>query len=330
MMLPEKKKNLLIGIVSCVVLIIVVILIYLLSNFIKSRSEVVKLEDDLYPTKYNYYGILKDDEDVYRINGIAASDEDYLGIRTFYDVSDLRIINNHIIFFADALNELRYNKKNNEFYLQELNSFYSNSYDINLTDSSIILRTKQSISYFNFDKTINEETQISNTLKSNEFLEDKNKVYYVLDDGIHEYDITTKEERLFLNIGTDENVTFLDKCEDILYFKSNGELFLYNDHFKDTLKLSDYINEGFTFMNGTKNGFLYITEDNKIKEFDAIKKAANDYIYDFGSKIVYSKNIKDNIYFMKDEDNKNYIVDVENKNIIKTLNNDYLYIVKAD
>jgi len=97
MMLPEKKKNLLIGIVSCVVLIIVVILIYLLSNFIKSRSEVVKLEDDLYPTKYNYYGILKDDEDVYRINGIAASDEDYLGIRTFYDVSDLRIINNHII-----------------------------------------------------------------------------------------------------------------------------------------------------------------------------------------------------------------------------------------
>jgi len=232
--------------------------------------------------------------------------------------------------FADALNELRYNKKNNEFYLQELNSFYSNSYDINLTDSSIILRTKQSISYFNFDKTINEETQISNTLKSNEFLEDKNKVYYVLDDGIHEYDITTKEERLFLNIGTDENVTFLDKCEDILYFKSNGELFLYNDHFKDTLKLSDYINEGFTFMNGTKNGFLYITEDNKIKEFDAIKKAANDYIYDFGSKIVYSKNIKDNIYFMKDEDNKNYIIDVENKNIIKTLNNDYLYIVKVD
>ena len=95
-MLPEKKKRLIIGIIATFAIIIIVILLALLSNYIKSRHENQNHErrNDAYPEKYEYFGITMDKDGIYKLYGISGDEEEYLNVRTFYNVEDMIIKNN--------------------------------------------------------------------------------------------------------------------------------------------------------------------------------------------------------------------------------------------
>lgn len=93
----RKEKRLIIGIIATFAIIIIVILLALLSNYIKSRHENQNHErrNDAYPEKYEYFGITMDKDGIYKLYGISGDEEEYLNVRTFYNVEDMiiKIIN---------------------------------------------------------------------------------------------------------------------------------------------------------------------------------------------------------------------------------------------
>ena len=141
-MLPEKKKRLIIGIIATFAIIIIVILLALLSNYIKSRHENQNHErrNDAYPEKYEYFGITMDKDGIYKLYGISGDEEEYLNVRTFYNVEDMIIKNNKLVIYSDAVNELRYDKKTKEFYFYEIDSNYSNKYKVLLSKDYIVTK----------------------------------------------------------------------------------------------------------------------------------------------------------------------------------------------
>ena len=75
-MLPEKKKSLIIAGIALVLIIITVFLLGKLSSYIKSKNDnnvTKERRNDDYPDKYDYYGILKDEDGIYKIYVICEN-----------------------------------------------------------------------------------------------------------------------------------------------------------------------------------------------------------------------------------------------------------------
>lgn len=194
-MLPEKKKRLIIGIIATFAIIIIVILLALLSNHIKSRHENQNHErrNDAYPEKYEYFGITMDKDGIYKLYGISGDEEEYLNVRTFYNVEDLIIKNNKLVIYSDAVNELRYDKKTKEFYFYEIDSNYSNKYKVLLSKDYIVTKEDKIINYRKYNNK--EMKNITNEAIDYEFLLYNNKVYYVSEDGIYEFNLNNEKTK---------------------------------------------------------------------------------------------------------------------------------------
>ena len=101
-MLPEKKKRLIIAGIALVLIIITVFLLGKLSSYIKSKNDnnvTKERRNDDYPDKYDYYGILKDEDGIYKIYGIGETEE-YLNVRTFYNIQDYITKDNKLVLFS--------------------------------------------------------------------------------------------------------------------------------------------------------------------------------------------------------------------------------------
>ena len=116
-MLPEKRKKLIITSISIIVMIFVIIGIAKLSSYIKRMNTPVQdlKNNDTYPSKYQYYGFSKDQDNIYKLYGIMGKDETYLNLRTFYNIKDYTLRNNKLVIYSDAINEIRYDSKEDEF-----------------------------------------------------------------------------------------------------------------------------------------------------------------------------------------------------------------------
>ena len=188
-MLPEKRKRLIIGIIAIFAIIIIVILLALLSNYIKSRHENQNDErrNDAYPEKYEYFGITMDKDGIYKLYGISGNEEEYLNVRTFYNVEDMIDKDGKLVIYSDAANELRYDKKTKEFYFYEIDSNYSNKYKVLLSKDYIVTKEDRIINYRKYNSE--EIKNITDKAIDYECLLHDNKVYYVLEDGIYEFNL---------------------------------------------------------------------------------------------------------------------------------------------
>lgn len=326
-MLPEKKKRLIIAGIALVLIIITVFLLGKLSSYIKSKNDnnvTKERRNDDYPDKYDYYGILKDEDGIYKIYGIGETEE-YLNVRTFYNIQDYITKDNKLVLFSDATNELRYDSKKDEFYFYELDSSYSNKEIYSLSDNYIIINALNKVSYkkFNEEETI----LITDELKNENVLVRDNKVYYLKKDGIYEYNLDTKENKCIIN--DEGDISIINVLGDYIYINKDGEELIYKISSALKIVLSDYIKEEYSIVNLTDAGIV-IKQDGQLKIFSFItNKILNDTFDLEGYNNTYSLYLGNDLYYMNLELNNNkkhIIIDMSSKKIIKEFKENYLYI----
>ena len=326
-MLPEKKKRLIIAGIALVLIIITVFLLGKLSSYIKSKNDnnvTKERRNDDYPNKYDYYGILKDEDGIYKIYGIGETEE-YLNVRTFYNIQDYITKDNKLLLFSDATNELRYDSKKDEFYFYELDSSYSNKEIYSLSDNYIIINALNKVSYkkFNEEETI----LITDELKNENVLVRDNKVYYLKKDGIYEYNLDTKENKCIIN--DEGDISIINVLGDYIYINKDGEELIYKISSALKIVLSDYIKEEYSIVNLTDAGVV-IKQDGQLKIFSFItNKILNDTFDLEGYNNTYSLYLGNDLYYMNLELNNNkkhIIIDMSSKKIIKEFKENYLYI----
>lgn len=326
-MLPEKKKRLIIAGIALVLIIITVFLLGKLSSYIKSKNDnnvTKERRNDDYPDKYDYYGILKDEDGIYKIYGIGETEE-YLNVRTFYNIQDYITKDNKLVLFSDATNELRYDSKKDEFYFYELDSSYSNKEFYSLSDNYIIINALKKVSYkkFNEEETI----LITDELKNENVLVRDNKVYYLKKDGIYEYNLDTKENKCIIN--DEGDISIINVLGDYIYINKDGEELIYKISSALKIVLSDYIKEEYSIVNLTDAGVV-IKQDGQLKIFSFItNKILNDTFDLEGYNNTYSLYLGNDLYYMNLELNNNkkhIIIDMSSKKIIKEFKENYLYI----
>lgn len=326
-MLPEKKKRLIIAGIALVLIIITVFLLGKLSSYIKSKNDnnvTKERRNDDYPDKYDYYGILKDEDGIYKIYGIGETEE-YLNVRTFYNIQDYITKDNKLVLFSDATNELRYDSKKDEFYFYELDSSYSNKEIYSLSDNYIIINALNKVSY---KKSNEEETVlITDELKNENVLVRDNKVYYLKKDGIYEYNLDTKENKCIIN--DEGDISIINVLGDYIYINKDGEELIYKISSALKIVLSDYIKEEYSIVNLTDAGIV-IKQDGQLKIFSFItNKILNDTFDLEGYNNTYSLYLGNDLYYMNLELNNNkkhIIIDMSSKKIIKEFKENYLYI----
>lgn len=326
-MLPEKKKRLIIAGIALVLIIITVFLLGKLSSYIKSKNDnnvTKERRNDDYPDKYDYYGILKDEDGIYKIYGIGETEE-YLNVRTFYNIQDYITKDNKLVLFSDATNELRYDSKKDEFYFYELDSSYSNKEIYSLSDNYIIINALNKVSYKKFNEE--ETVLITDELKNENVLVRDNKVYYLKKDGIYEYNLDTKENKCIIN--DEGDISIINVLGDYIYINKDGEELIYKISSALKIVLSNYIKEEYSIVNLTDAGIV-IKQDGQLKIFSFItNKILNDTFDLEGYNNTYSLYLGNDLYYMNLElnNNKKYIIiDMSSKKIIKEFKENYLYI----
>lgn len=326
-MLPEKKKRLIIAGIALVLIIITVFLLGKLSSYIKSKNDnnvTKERRNDDYPDKYDYYGILKDEDGIYKIYGIGETEE-YLNVRTFYNIQDYITKDNKLLLFSDATNELRYDSKKDEFYFYELDSSYSNKEIYSLSDNYIIINALNKVSYKKFNEE--ETVLITDELKNENVLVRDNKVYYLKKDGIYEYNLDTKENKCIIN--DEGDISIINVLGDYIYINKDGEELIYKISSALKIVLSNYIKEEYSIVNLTDAGIV-IKQDGQLKIFSFItNKILNDTFDLEGYNNTYSLYLGNDLYYMNLELNNNkkhIIIDMSSKKIIKEFKENYLYI----
>lgn len=326
-MLPEKKKRLIIAGIALVLIIITVFLLGKLSSYIKSKNDnnvTKERRNDDYPDKYEYYGILKDEDGIYKIYGIGETEE-YLNVRTFYNIQDYITKDNKLVLFSDATNELRYDSKKDEFYFYELDSSYSNKEIYSLSDNYIIINALNKVSYKKFNEE--ETVLITDELKNENVLVRDNKVYYLKKDGIYEYNLDTKENKCIIN--DEGDISIINVLGDYIYINKDGEELIYKISSALKIVLSNYIKEEYSIVNLTDAG-IAIKQDGQLKIFSFItNKILNDTFDLEGYNNTYSLYLGNDLYYMNLELNNNkkhIIIDMSSKKIIKEFKENYLYI----
>lgn len=331
-MLPEKKKRLIIGIIAIFAIIIIVILLALLSNYIKSRHENQNDErrNDAYPEKYEYFGITMDKDGIYKLYGISGNEEEYLNVRTFYNVEDMIDKDGKLVIYSDAANELRYDKKTKEFYFYEIDSNYSNKYKVLLSKDYIVTKEDRIINYRKYNSE--EIKNITDKAIDYECLLHDNKVYYVLEDGIYEFNLNNEETNKITDKTSEDQVKLISVNNKYVYTIINDEYIVYKIDSAEKINVSEYIKEPFTYVD-EKDEALIFKDSEGIKTISLITRRVSSKIYNTnGYEVEKSININDNYYYMNLVlgDNKKYvIIDLEEVKDVKEFNNKYLYIWKV-
>lgn len=331
-MLPEKRKRLIIGIIAIFAIIIIVILLALLSNYIKSRHENQNDErrNDAYPEKYEYFGITMDKDGIYKLYGISGNEEEYLNVRTFYNVEDMIDKDGKLVIYSDAANELRYDKKTKEFYFYEIDSNYSNKYKVLLSKDYIVTKEDRIINYRKYNSE--EIKNITDKAIDYECLLHDNKVYYVLEDGIYEFNLNNEETNKIIDKTLEDQVKLISINNKYVYTIINDEYIVYKIDTSEKINVSEYIEEPFTYVDTKDESFIF--KDNEgIKTFSLLTRRASSKVYYIdGYDVEKSININDNYYYMNlilDDNEKYVIIDLEEGKEIKEFNNKYLYIWKV-
>lgn len=331
-MLPEKRKRLIIGIIAIFAIIIIVILLTLLSNYIKSRHENQNHErrNDAYPEKYEYFGITMDKDGIYKLYGISGNEEEYLNVRTFYNVEDMIDKDGKLVIYSDAANELRYDKKTKEFYFYEIDSNYSNKYKVLLSKDYIVTKEDRIINYRKYNNK--EMKNITNEAIDYEFLLYNNKVYYVSEDGIYEFNLNNEKTKKITDKTPEDQVKLISVNNKYVYTIINDEYIVYKIDSAEKINVSEYIKEQFTYVD-EKDEALIFKDSEGIKTFSLLTRRVSSKIYNTnGYEVEKSININDNYYYMNLVlgDNKKYvIIDLEEVKDVKEFNNKYLYIWKV-
>lgn len=317
-MLPEKKKRLIIGIIAIIICIVVVICLWKLSAFIKSRNEEYVKNNSEYSKNYDYFGVLKDTEGIYRLYGINNGEEVYLSLKTFYEVKDILIKDKRLILYSDAVNEVRYDKDINEYYFYELDSYYNNKEYINLAKDYIITYKDKIITYWKYG--MDDKKKISSV---DNYIVYENMLYYITNGRVMQYNLD-KSETMEIVEDNLSNIKLLGVNENYLFYEIDSVIYVYKLKNKYGYNLSEMVNG--SYMGLTKTDIL-LNDNNRIINYEMEKNKVL-YSYDVSSEVERVINLENSIFYFQFRD-KCVIIDMDKGNILYELENSYLYLVKV-
>lgn len=313
-MLPEKKKKLIIGIFAIIALVILIILLASLSNYIKSKHVDETRKNDDYASNYLYYGITKDTDGIYKLYGISDASEDYLALRSFYEITDLKIINDKIVLYSDAVNEIRYEKDKNEYYFYELDSFYKNSYKGFLCNDYLVLNGNNKILYHKFGEEENKEIadNITNIVTNDNF------IYYVKNDKIYKYDLVNELEKVITDNGQD--VELLEAQDNYLYYYQYDKLYCFGEKSNEIKDMGNV-----KFVDSASENLLYV-KDNTLYDYSLINGDIKE--YKLSNELISGIYLDSENYYLVFQDESG-ILQMNNDFPRTKLSNEYLFMVKV-
>ena len=341
-MLPEKRKNLIILIVSIIGVILVIIIMYNFSKFMQNQGNVPEeiVYDDPYPSDYKYYGFIIDEDGNYQLMGLSSDfTEELLGLRSFYPMSDIYFYNDHLVLYTDAINQINYNFIDDEYLFYELNPFYSNDTEVLITPDYYIFYTSTTLSYCNINDC--QETLVTNSLTDDLILTSENVVFYELADGIHKLDMTNGEDKIIAYSDSSNNLSILLSNDKYLVYMNGSSIYSYTVASSSTTNISDTIiaEEGeFSIINLQDDYLLYqiVDEDgnNCLKKYSFRIHAILKNTYNLGNEeITYSKVIDENLIYAQlvNEDNVRYVImDTTEQKVVKEFENSYVTLIGVE
>ena len=315
-MLPEKRKRLIIGAISIVVIIIVVILLGKISSFIKNKNDENTQRNDDYSQIYDYIGVTVDKDNIYKVYGINEDEENYLNVKTFYEVKDTINIDNKVVLYSDAVNEIRYDNKKGEFYFYELDEFYNKYDNVKLTHDYMVISDENGISYKKYGSDNRESIEIPD-----KYLVRNNKMYYAKDESIYEYDMASKNNKMITMYEKNDIIELLDISDKYLFYLKNNEL---NATSLERI-FSNRLNDK-KFYSISSDGFITL-ENNILKNY-AITKGEYTYEYKINEEINNLIYLDNNNFYLSFSNN-HVIIDMKSSKVWKNLDNEYIYLMKV-
>ena len=341
-MLPEKRKELIILGASIIGVIIVILLMYNLAKFMHNRSEKLEAPDDAYDTYYNYYGVITDKDDNYQLVGINSEYiEKEIGLRSFYPINKMYYYNNHLRFYSDAINELRYDNEEQKYYLYELNNFYDKDTSVYLTNEFLIKLKGKTLSYEKYDD--DENKIISENVEKDNILIYDNKIYYITNEGVEVFDFELESKNTLVVKKSNTNINLLQMNLKYLVYDVDGTYFVYNIETEKTINISYYIEKDirneYKFIALTNDSFIFQTTNNS-NDIVLKKLRLSDNVLLNNSFILGNESIDKSIYLKngilyaelidEEENKRNVIMDIEGEEILKELKNTYITLCSVD
>ena len=319
---------------SLIALILVILIISFLTKVAHNNQENI-FKGDPYPNNVAFIGITKDLENDYYL--IKPLDNKYNSLnydmRSFLEIKDYQMQDKKLLIYSDAINEIAYDKKNNKFILNEINSFYNKNVNIKLTKDYFVIIDKNTLSYQKINDNKEKRKEITKDLVGKNIYSIDNIIYYVDQEGLVAYDLDQEKRNVVQYSIKDDLLDIVKAYGNYIYLESNSEKLIYNITTDKLIDIKNIIPDK-VFLTFYPYGFLYLDEElNQIKTYSLVKNSLEPGFYP-----LQEKSIK-NIYFIKerycyleleDEDSvKYYIYDLNEGEIYQELEESFLNIIEV-
>lgn len=339
-MLPEYRRKIIISILAVIGIIIVIFAMYNLSKYVREQEKIdeEKVFDDAYPEKYLYYGFIIDEDNNYQLMGINSEfQETELGLRSFYPMDKMYYYNNHLVLYTDAINQINYNSTDDEFGFFELNPFYSNNTNVALARDYYIFYSDTTLEYCSVSEC--NRVTISNDLTSDKVLITEDKVFYVLEDGVYEFDLYTLTSNHVMIPDYLNNIELLAANNERLVFLNGEDYYAYRFKYDTVMNISEEIRKvdsEFSFVEMQDSQFIYMTKDSETN-----KNIVKSYLFGINEISVYTFNLEDELltdsFVVNDhllygelstEESIRYVlIDTDNWTVLSELENPFVVLI---
>lgn len=264
-MLPEKRKQLIIGIIALLGIILVIILMYNLSQYIRNRenSQEVVVVDDAYSSEYLYYGFIEDENGNYQLIGLNSDfEEEMLGLRSFYMMNNLYYYHDHLMLYTDAINQINYNATDNTYTFYEADPFYSNNVEVLIAENYYVYYHDTTLEYCEIANC--SRTEITADLVDDTILLSSNNVFYQTSQGFYAFDLATGTNTLVMLPYPIGESGLLAADDDYVVLLNGDDLYAYQIDNGTTSDISEIILEeetDFEFINIQDNYIIYQVVD---------------------------------------------------------------------
>lgn len=339
-MLPDKRKKLMIITISIIFLVLVVLGVSFITKMIKKNVETPFISD-IYPKDAIYIGIQhdsKNDTEVLTVlNG--SFEKTTHALSTFYKISDYKVINNRLVIYSDAINEIAYKASDDEFIFNEIDSFYSNKLDVRLAQDYVVFLTdKGTLEYRNYNASEKVKNKtIATDLDKENFIVIKNIVFYRDIEGIIGYNMDTEQKVTVISASQTFYPYIVDANEQYVLTKSNDRYAIYDVNSNTTTYINETLSvETINIFSLFDKGIVY--EKNNPYALGAYnvffkREEGNPYNIQEGYKVSKMYNINESNCYLDLEDEEGnheyYIFNITSKKIIATLSEGYDKIIKV-
>lgn len=338
--MPDRKRKLIIIIISIIAIILLVIVISSISSFIKDRADVGR-SSDLYPEEVMYMGIFYDKENDYQ--KIIPLNEDFESLKyelnSFYEIQDIKVINDRLVIYSDALNEIAYDHELDEFYLNELDSYYNANTSVYLGKDYMVFLTKDgSLEYILYNhKEKDKNVIVESNIENKKIAVIDNFIYYRDFDGIVKYNMETLEKKVVVPTSVNFSPEINYYNDSYILLKSNDENMILSVESDVLTKFGDmFLEPNYNLLSLYDKGFIYsVSNPNKLISYNAFYHRHETSPYLLEENLVPYKmyHISDNNVYLdlvsNTDEHSYYVYDAIDREYIATLDKDYESIIKV-